>query len=105
MALVAERPTAEGENQIIGVGRLTKQPGRDEAEFAMLVTDEYQGEGIGTELLRRLVEVGDAEGLDRITADILQQNHAMQRVCEKLGFDLVRGNGQDMVKAVKALHD
>jgi acetyltransferase len=105
MALVAERPTAEGENQIIGVGRLTKQPGRDEAEFAMLVIDEYQGEGIGTELLRRLVEVGDAEGLDRITADILQQNHAMQRVCEKLGFDLVRGNGQDMVKAVRALHD
>jgi acetyltransferase len=103
MALVAERPTDEGEAQIIGVGRLTQQPGRNEAEFAMLVIDEYQGEGIGTELLRRLVEVGQNEGLDRITADILQQNHAMQRVCEKLGFDLARGDGQDMVKAVKPL--
>jgi acetyltransferase len=56
-------------------------------------------------LLRRLVEVGEHEGLDRITADILQQNRAMQRVCEKLGFDLVRSNGRDMVKAVKALDD
>ena len=103
MALVAERPVEEDDDQIIGVGRLTKQPGRNEAEFAMLVIDEFQGEGIGTELLRRLVEVGETEGLDRITADILQQNHAMQRVCEKLGFDLVRGDGREMVKAVKSL--
>ncbi|MFB6098222.1 MAG: bifunctional acetate--CoA ligase family protein/GNAT family N-acetyltransferase, partial [Salinibacter sp.] len=103
MALVAERPVEDGPDQIIGVGRLTQQPGRNEAEFAMLVIDEYQGEGIGTELLRRLAEVGKNEGLDRITADILQQNRAMQRVCEKLGFDLVRGDGREMVKAVKPL--
>jgi acetyltransferase len=103
MALVAERATTDDETQIIGVGRLTKQPGRSEAEFGMLVIDEYQGEGVGTELLRRLIDVGETEGLERITADILQQNHAMQRVCEKLGFDLVRGNGRDMVKAVKPL--
>jgi acetyltransferase len=102
MALVAERPV-DGEDQIIGVGRLTQQPGRNEAEFAMLVIDEYQGEGIGTELLRRLVEVGKNEGLDRITADILPQNRAMQRVCEKLGFNLVREEGRDMVTAVKPL--
>ncbi len=105
MALVAERPLEDGEDQIIGVGRLTQQPGRNEAEFAMLVIDEYQGEGVGTELLRRLVEVGKNEGLGRITADILQQNRAMQRVCEKLGFELVRGDGRDMVKAVKSLQE
>ncbi|MFB6273614.1 MAG: bifunctional acetate--CoA ligase family protein/GNAT family N-acetyltransferase [Salinibacter sp.] len=103
MALVAEHTSEDGDDHIIGVGRLTQQPGRNEAEFAMLVIDEYQGEGVGTELLRRLVEVGKNEGLDRITADILQQNRAMQRVCEKLGFDLVRGDGRDMVKAVKSL--
>lgn len=107
MALVAERPVENGEDEIIGVGRLTQQPGRNEAEFAMLVIDEYQGEGIGTELLRRLVRVGKDEALDRITADILQQNHAMQRVCEKLGFDLVHSGepGEDMVKAVKPLSE
>ena len=101
MALVAE----DGEGRIIGVGRLTQQPGRNEAEFAMLVIDEYQGEGVGTELLRRLVQVGNDEGLDRITADILQQNQAMQRVCEKLDFQIVRSDdpAEDMVKAVKSL--
>ncbi|MFP4227234.1 MAG: bifunctional acetate--CoA ligase family protein/GNAT family N-acetyltransferase [Salinivenus sp.] len=103
MALVAE----DGDGQIIGVGRLTQQPGRSEAEFAMLVIDEYQGEGVGTELLRRLVEIGRDEGLDRITADILQQNQAMQRVCRKLDFQIVHSDdpAEDMVKAVKPLTD
>ncbi len=101
MALVAE----DADGRIIGVGRLTQQPGRNEAEFAMLVIDEYQGEGVGTELLHRLVQVGKDEGLDRITADILQQNQAMQRVCEKLDFQIVRSEdpAEDMVKAVKSL--
>jgi acetyltransferase len=105
MALVAERTTENGDEEIIGVGRLTQLPGGEEAEFAMLVIDEYQEEGIGTELLRRLVQVGEDEDLDRITADILEQNRAMQRVSEKLGFDLVRSEelGGDMVKAVKGL--
>ena len=103
MALVAE----DGNGKIIGVGRLTQQPGRNEAEFAMLVIDEYQGEGVGTELLNRLLQVGKDEGLNRITADILQQNQAMQRVCEKLDFQIVRSDdpAEDMVKAVKPLDD
>ena len=107
MALVAERTDANGEEQIIGVGRLTQQPGRNEAEFGMLVIDEFQEEGIGTELLRRLVQVGEDEGLDRITADILEQNRAMQRVCEKLDFELVHSSDpdEDMVKAVRTLRD
>jgi acetyltransferase len=101
MALVAETPDEE----IIGVGRITKQPGRNEAEFAMLVADDHQGEGIGTALLRRLVRVGKDEDLDRITADILRRNRAMQRVCEKLGFEILRSDDftDEMVKAVKPL--
>ena len=101
MALVAETHDEE----IIGVGRLKQQPSRNEAEFALLVIDDYQGEGIGTELLKRLVQVGRDEDLDRITADILLQNRAMQHVCEKLGFEIIRSDdpADEMVKAVKTL--
>ena len=71
----------------------------------MLIRDEVQGQGLGTELLRRLVEVGRHEGLDRILADILVQNRAMQQVVRKLGFEIVRSDdlGDPMVKAVKRL--
>ena len=106
MALVAEWENPEtGEVEILGVGRLTKQIGTNEAEFAMLVIDAYQREGIGTELLRRLVQVGRDEGLNRITADILVQNRAMQHVSKKLGFEIAHSGdmADEMVKAVKEL--
>lgn len=106
IALVAERPDAEtGDPAIVGVGRLTKLFGTKDGEFAMLVADEVQRLGIGTELLRRLVAIGRDEGLRHILADILTQNAAMQRVCRKLGFEIIRSPdvSDPMVKAVKML--
>lgn len=86
MALVAERQGPERE--ILGVGRLVKSQRGDEGEFAILVGDRYQKQGLGTELLRRLVEFGREEKLARITADILPDNLEMQRVSKKIGFEL-----------------
>jgi acetyltransferase len=87
------------------VGRLTKLPGTEDGEFAMLISDAVQRQGLGTEMLRRLVEVGQDWGLKRIVADILLNNGAMQKVCRKLGFEIFQGEGvgESMVKAVKVL--
>ena len=98
MALVVDFKNPEtGTNEILGVGRLSKLHGVNEAEFAMLVSDLYQRQGLGTELLRRLVQIGRDEKLDRITADILSENRPMQRVSEKVGFSLQRST--DLVRA------
>ena len=50
MALVAERqdPEVDGGREILGVGRLSKLHGTDEAEFALLVADRFQKHGLGT---------------------------------------------------------
>jgi len=72
--------------RILGVGRLTKLRGQRRAEFAIIVSDDMQGLGLGRELLRRLVQVGRDEGVERITADILPDNRSMQIVSEQLGF-------------------
>src|SRR5439155_26688605 len=104
MALVAERlDPLTGEQQILGVGRLTKQHALREAEFAAIVTDAVQGQGLGFELVRRLVEIGRAEELDRITADILPENRAMQKICQRLGFRLHDAFNEGVVKAEIAL--
>ena len=98
MALVVDFKNPEtGTHEILAVGRLSKLHGVNEAEFAMLVSDLYQRQGLGTELLRRLVQIGRDEKLDRITADILSENRAMQRVSEKVGFSLERST--DLVRA------
>ncbi len=91
MALVAIREApGGGAPELIAVGRLIKQHGLNEAEFAILVSDRYQRSGLGTELLRRLLQVGRDEKLARVTADILPENYGMQRMCEKLGFRLTQ---------------
>lgn len=87
MALVVDYENPEtGEHEVLAVGRLSKLHGTSEAEFAILVSDRYQCQGLGTELLKRLLEVGRDEQLRLISAEILTENSAMQRVCEKLGF-------------------
>ncbi len=93
MALVVEGNGPSGAPELLAVGRLART-GPVEAEFSVLVADAHQGQGIGTELLRRLVEIGSREGLCRITADMSPANGAMQAVSRKLGFKL-HGELQD----------
>jgi acetyltransferase len=111
MALVAERqtPAADGstepEREILGVGRLTKTGGgNEEAEFAILVSDAFQGHGLGTELLRRLVNIGREERLARIIGYISTENDAMQHIARKLGFSIKRVKHEDMVEACLELN-
>jgi acetyltransferase len=89
MAIVADYHDPQTEQEeIMGVGRLVKAHGENEAEFALLVSDQFQGKGLGTELLRRLIQVGRDEKLQRLTGDILVENEGMQKICKKLGFRL-----------------
>jgi acetyltransferase len=98
-ALVAERRDEAYKPHIIGVGRLIKLRGGKEAEFAILISDEYQHQGLGTELLSRLVAIGRREGVKRIIADILPDNAAMIRVSEQVGFTCRYSAEDGVVKA------
>ena len=90
MPLVAEVcEPATGSCEIVGVGRLSKAHGRNEAEFAILVADRWQRHGLGTELLRRLVTVGRDEKLDRIYAEMLAENSGMRHASLAAGFRIV----------------
>src|SRR5262249_24167769 len=95
MVLVAERADpSSGQRAIIGVGRLTKLRGANEAEFATVVSDAYHGQGLGSELLRRLIAIGRDERLDRVVAVVLPDNRDMQQVFKKLGFRFRRILGE-----------
>jgi acetyltransferase len=100
MALVAERRNPEtGESEILAVSRMMKIHGTKDAEVAVLVSDKWQGRGLGKELLARLLIVGASEKLDRLTADILPDNRDVMRICEKLGFTLKHSLDDEVVKA------
>jgi acetyltransferase len=89
MALVVDRRDPDdGSHSVLAVGRLSRVHGEAAAEFSMLVSDPWQHQGLGTGLLGLLLQIGRDEGLERVTAEILHENRAMQRVCSKLGFTL-----------------
>ena len=94
MALVAEKPKGNGQvAEIIGIGRLVKSPLKSEAEVAALVADSFQRKGIGRELVSRLVRFAREEKLELLTASVLAENPAMQKLLEGQGF--VFSGGQD----------
>src|SRR3984957_7165056 len=87
MALVAElTDSVTGDRRIVAVGRLSKLHGRNEAEVAVLVSDNYQKLGLGSELLRRIVEVARDEKLSQVSAEMLTDNLSMQVIMKRLGF-------------------
>ncbi len=100
IALIALRPNASGEQELVGVGQLIMEHERNGAELALLVLDAYQGKGLGTELLRRLVEIGRKELVGRIVGYILADNQPMLDVSRRLGFHLVRKPGDPMVESI-----
>lgn len=104
MALVTERRDPQtGAPEIIAVGRLSKNLRRNQGEFAILVRDDYQGNGLGRLLLSLLVEVGRDERLGRITADILPENRAMQHVARQIGFRVFYSREDEVTKAILEL--
>jgi acetyltransferase len=100
MALVAVRRNPEtGESEILGVGRLMKTHGTGEAEIAVLISDVWQGRGLGRELLSRLLVVAADDKLTHVVADILPDNRGVMRILEKLGFALRHSLDDDVVHA------
>jgi len=100
MALVAERRNPEtGNPEILAVARMTKIHWANEAEVAIVVSDAWQGRGLGKEMMARLLIIAADEKLSRLTADMLPENRTVMRVCEKLGFKLKHSLEDEVVRA------
>jgi acetyltransferase len=99
MAFVVEHKREDGAPEIVGIGRLSKLRGRDEAELAVLVDDRFQHLGMGTELYRRLIAVARDEKVTRVVSTILAENREMRAICQKLGFELHMDMDDNTVRA------
>ena len=84
MALVAL-----AHDELVGVVRYDRLPAApDEAEVAFVVTDEYQGRGLGTLLLEHLAAYARTQSVHRFRAETLLENTAMQQVFRNAGFQV-----------------
>jgi acetyltransferase len=100
MALVVEREQGEpGNSKILAVGRLSKKHGLNQAVFRILVSDQYQGLGLGKKLLGRLIDIARDEKLQSIEATMTPDNQAIKHLCQELGFQLSLTQDEKMIRA------
>ena len=76
MALVVERDL-EWRPELIAVARYEPSDDEDCVEIAIVVQDYWQGKGLGTILLKEILGAGDANGIRRFRAYVLDDNHRM----------------------------
>jgi RimJ/RimL family protein N-acetyltransferase len=87
---------------IVGGGRyFVMQPGS--AEVAFTVVDQYQGQGVGTALMRHLVTIARDAGLLELVADVLPGNIPMLKVFEKSGVHVSTKRDPQVVHVVMKL--
>ena len=92
-ALVATFAEHEDDEEapIIGVARFVRSPEDSAtAEFAIVVGDEWQREGIGRELMGRLVDAAVTRGVLRFQATMLADNVAIHRLSERFAIGPLR---------------
>jgi GNAT superfamily N-acetyltransferase len=85
LALVAVvgGPPAEA---IIGGARYAANPGGDDCEFAVTLTDEWQGVGLARQLMELLMEAARVRGFRTMEGFILTSNAGMRGLAQRLGF-------------------
>jgi RimJ/RimL family protein N-acetyltransferase/nucleotide-binding universal stress UspA family protein len=91
-ALLALDPDS---NEAIGVARFVRV-GDNVAECAIVVADDWQNKGLGSELLERLVERAQEEGVERFTALVLADNQDALRLLQRLGDTVWRSEGSQL---------
>ncbi len=106
IVLVADaKDPATGNHKILGVGRLNKLHTEKEAEVAVLVSDPYQQQGVGTELLRCCLEVAKKEKLSRLVAELLFDNVGMERLFKKFHFTFRTHENSESITAALELQN
>ncbi len=85
LAIVAEIEE-EGRRKLIGVGRLIGDPDLELVEYAILITDAWQGKDLGKTLTEYCVEIARINNFKKVFAETTKDNKAMISVFKKLGF-------------------
>jgi GNAT superfamily N-acetyltransferase len=94
-----------GRETVTGVAQYRGDEGSHTAEVALVVADDYQNKGIGTELLLHLTYIARKQGLLGFFADVLKENNVMLHVFEKTGFHIERESMPDTYNLTLGFRD
>jgi acetyltransferase len=93
LALIAVQEKAGSEIEL-GVARYVMNPDGKSCEFALVVADEWQHRGIGSQLMTHLMEAAQERGFNSMDGEILADNQKMIDLVKSLGFR-IRSSEED----------
>jgi acetyltransferase len=99
MALVAIYQGSDGEEEI-GVARYMTNPDKKTCEFAIVVSDKWQGKGIARLLMQKLIEIARNRGLEIMEGQVLANNFRMLELMLSLNFQINKDSEDSGIKLV-----
>ncbi|KAA0686782.1 bifunctional acetate--CoA ligase family protein/GNAT family N-acetyltransferase [Azospirillum brasilense] len=87
MGLVAVGPDPEtGDTIMYGVVRITADPDNLRAEYAVMVRSDMKGQGLGYQLMNKILDYARSRGIKEVYGEVLRENTSMLGMCRALGF-------------------
>jgi len=100
MALIAT-VEEDGHEKQIGVARYVINPDGESGEFAIVVADDRQKQGVGSSLMRGLMESARYHRLRTIEGSVLAENRDMLALMRSLGFTIVHDPDDESLRMVE----
>ena len=85
VAIVAEI-VENGKRKILGVSRISIEPDQKNSEMAFIVSDYWQGLGLGTKMVDYVLDIAKERGMESVYAIMLQDNYRALSLTKKMGF-------------------
>ncbi len=99
MALLAVT-MVDGKEVELGVARFAINPDGESCEFAVVINDQWQKQGIGHKLMDVLMDVARSKGMRVMDGEVLKNNRRMLKLAESLGFKVEAHPEDDSVRYI-----
>lgn len=87
IAIVAEA-TENGQKKILGVARVSTEADGKTGEMAFIVSDYWQGFGLGTKMVDYVLDIAKDKGIESVYCIMLPDNYRALTLTKKMGFNL-----------------
>ncbi|MGM0824137.1 MAG: GNAT family N-acetyltransferase [Pseudomonadota bacterium] len=105
MAFIAEHQRDDGSKEMLGVVRVWNDPDNIRTEFSVIIRDDLQGLGIGSLLMKKMIDYCTSIGTLEMVGKIMADNHPMRALMKHLGFTCRYNMEEQVIDAIMRLNE
>jgi acetyltransferase len=98
MAFIASAAGADGTPETLGVVRVVASPDKQVGEFAIIIRSDMKGQGLGSALMRKMIDYSRERGIRIFSGDVMYDNQPMLDLLKRFGFSFGRSEEAGIVR-------